>query len=69
MGKRACLMKVVTSRLAAIRAASVSNIPDAMLIGGAVSVSYGSWLVYEPAGFIVAGLLLLVAGVLASKAG
>lgn len=35
---------------------------------GAASISYGSWLIYEPSGFIVAGALLL-AGVLALSRG
>lgn len=29
-------------------------------------ISYGSWMVYEPAGFIVAGILLLVGVILTS---
>lgn len=36
-------------------------IADGLGLAGAVSLSYGSWLVFQPAGFIVAGLLLLVA--------
>jgi len=33
-----------------------------MMIAGAASVSYGVWLAYAPAGFVVAGALLIVAG-------
>lgn len=29
-------------------------------------IAYGSWLVYEPAGFIVAGVLLVIAVILVS---
>ncbi len=36
--------------------------PDSMIVAGAVAVSYGAWLVYDPAGFIVAGLLMAYAG-------
>jgi hypothetical protein len=36
--------------------------PDAMLIAGAGCVSYGAWLVYAPAGFVVGGLLVMMAG-------
>ena len=36
--------------------------PDALIVAGAVGVSYGVWLVYDPAGFIVAGLLTVYAG-------
>lgn len=42
--------------------------PDAMMFSGASLVSYGAWLVYEPAGFIAGGVLLLTAGVLAARA-
>lgn len=34
----------------------------AIVLAGAVLLSYGAGLVYRPAGFIVAGGLLLVAG-------
>lgn len=44
--------------------------PDAMILSGVASVSYGAWLVYEPAGFIAGGILSLVGGILvARKAG
>lgn len=36
-------------------------IADSLGLAGAASLSYGSWLVYQPAGYIVAGALLLVA--------
>lgn len=36
--------------------------PDALIVAGAAAVSYGAWSVYEPAGFIVAGLLMAYAG-------
>ena len=37
-------------------------LPDALLIAGAAGVSYGAWLAWVPLGFIVAGALLIVAG-------
>lgn len=43
-------------------------IPDVLLVAGAGSVSYGAWLAWEPAGFLVAGLLALVAGVKLARA-
>jgi hypothetical protein len=58
----------VLSALKTARAAVVSNVPDALLLAGAGSLSYGAWLIYPPAGFLVAGALLLAAGVLASRA-
>lgn len=36
-------------------------IRDGMAIAGASSIAYGAWLVYQPAGFIVAGMLTLAA--------
>ena len=42
--------------------------PDALLVAGAAGVSIGAGQIYLPAGFIVAGLLLLVAGVLCARA-
>lgn len=43
------------------------HIPDLMIISGAACVSYGAWLVFEPAGFITFGLLTLLAGIRVSK--
>ena len=37
-------------------------LPDALLIAGAAGVSYGAWLAWNPVGYVVAGALLIVAG-------
>jgi hypothetical protein len=37
-------------------------LPDVLLVAGAAGVSYGAWLAYQPAGYIVAGALAIVAG-------
>lgn len=42
---------------------------DLIALAGAGSVAYGTWLIFEPAGFIVGGLLLIMAAVLAQRAG
>lgn len=42
---------------------------DAIGVCGAALVAYGSWMVYEPAGFIVGGALLLVGAVLHARGG
>lgn len=42
---------------------------DAAGMSGAASVAYGAWLVYEPAGFIVGGALMLAAAMLAARGG
>ena len=41
--------------------------PDALMASGAGGIAYGTWLVYQPAGFIAGGVLLLTAGVLAAR--
>lgn len=45
-----------------------SILPDALMIGGAAALSYGAWLAYPAAGFAVAGVLSLAAGVLTARA-
>lgn len=37
-------------------------LPDALLVAGAASVSFGAWLAYAPLGYVVAGVLAIVAG-------
>lgn len=44
-------------------------LPDALMVAGAGGIAYGAWLMYQPAGFIVAGAFLLTAGVLAARKG
>ena len=36
--------------------------PDLLLVSGSAGVSYGAWLVYPPLGYIVAGALMIYAG-------
>jgi hypothetical protein len=38
-------------------------LPDVLLIAGAASVSFGAWLAWHPAGFLVAGALCIYAGI------
>ena len=42
-------------------------LPDLFIVSGAVSVSYGSFLIYEAAGFVVAGLLSIAIGIQAAR--
>ncbi len=39
------------------------------LVAGLAVFSYGAWLIYRPAGFLVAGLSLLLLGYLTRPAG
>lgn len=41
----------------------MKHIPDVLLIAGAACVSCGAWQIYQPAGLIVAGVLLIIGGI------
>jgi len=56
-------------KLLAIRSLVAAWLPDGLMVGGAAAVSYGTWLVHSPAGYIVAGVLAIVAGIMAARAG
>lgn len=43
------------------------TIPDILAVGGAVSISYGCYLIVEPLGFIAMGILLIASAVIWSK--
>lgn len=43
--------------------------PDLFCVAGLGLLSYGAWSVYEPLGFIVAGVVLLAAGVVMARKG
>lgn len=42
-------------------------LPDTLMVAGGAALSYGAWMVYAPAGFLVGGALLVAAGVLLAK--
>lgn len=44
-----------------------SGLCDLAGFGGAALISYGAWLVYAPAGFIVGGSLLIAFAMLAGR--
>ncbi len=56
-----------TLRLSTLGGRLGDNVPDLLMVAGAAAVSYGAWLIHPAAGFITGGVLLLVAGVLASR--
>ncbi len=43
-------------------------LPDGLMVVGAAAMSYGAWLVYSPAGFIVVGAFAIVAGIQVARA-
>lgn len=42
-------------------------LPDVLAVAGSAGLAYGAWLVYAPAGFLVAGALALCAGVMLAR--
>lgn len=50
-------------------AAAAGHMPDGLMVAGGGAVSYGAGMVYEPAGWMVGGVLLIAAGVLAARGG
>jgi len=48
-------------------AAAPAVIRDLCALIGAGLISYGSWLVFAPAGYIVAGLMLLAATIFSAR--
>lgn len=61
------ILKTLQGGAAAARAFVVSTAPDGLLIAGAAAISYGAWLIYEPAGYIAGGVLLIAGGVLLAR--
>lgn len=55
------------NKLKVIAAQAQGLIPDALMLGGAGAVSYGAGLVYQPAGWIAAGVFALVGGVVLAR--
>lgn len=41
--------------------------PDALMVSGGASIAYGVSVIYLPAGFIVGGALVIVAGVMMAR--
>lgn len=65
----------LATRLSSIAAAAAARaatavpalLRDLALLGGGSLIAYGSWLIYAPAGYIVAGVLLAGAALAAAK--
>lgn len=50
-----------------IARAAAGWLPDVLMLAGAASVSWGARMVYEPAGWMVAGVFALAGGVLLAR--
>lgn len=45
----------------------ITMVPDALIVSGAGALSYGAALLHPAAGFITAGVLLVIGGVFAAR--
>ena len=54
------MMKLLGSALRVVALAMPGLMRDVVGLGGVGLVSYGAWMIYPPAGFITAGILLIV---------
>lgn len=45
-----------------------SIMPDLLILSGSAGISYGAYLIYEPSGYIAAGVIGLVIGALLARA-
>ena len=60
------MMKLLVAAVCAIAAAMPGLVRDLAGLCGVGFLSYGAWLIYPPAGFIVGGTLLIVGALLAA---
>jgi|GEM_PF-562351 len=54
------MMKLLAAAVRTIAGAVPGLVRDITGLGGVGLVSYGAWMIYPPAGFITAGILLIV---------
>ena len=60
-------MNALKNAMKVVQAVATEWLPDGMLLLGAGLVSYGAHMIYAPAGFIVCGSFLILAGRLAAR--
>jgi hypothetical protein len=58
------MMKLLASAVRTIAMAVPSLVRDLAGLCGVGLISYGAWLIYTPAGFITAGIMLIVGALL-----
>ena len=61
------IIKSIAKNIRALYDTPAEVILDLAGITGMALISYGSWLVYRPAGFIVAGILMLTFTMLSAR--
>jgi hypothetical protein len=57
----------IKDKLHTAASAAAGFLPDALMIAGASGVSFGAWLVYCPAGYVVGGLFAIAAGYMLAR--
>ena len=58
------MMKLLAAAVSGLAAAMPGLVRDLAGLSGVSLVSYGAWLIYPPAGFMVGGWLLIVGALL-----
>lgn len=61
------MKNLIRGAAASLSAIARGWMPDALAVCGVASVSYGAWLVYPAAGFVVGGLFMLAGGLLSAR--
>jgi hypothetical protein len=59
----------ITEKLQTARSVAASWLPDALMMAGAGSVSYGVGMVSVPGGWVVAGVFAIAAGWMTARGG
>lgn len=44
-----------------------NHLPDVLISAGTIAVSFGAWQAWEPAGAIVAGVSMIVIGIMIAR--
>lgn len=45
----------------------IPAVRDVAGLSGAAMIAYGAWMIYEPAGFIIGGLMMVAAAIITAQ--
>lgn len=45
----------------------IKAVPDGLIVGGGIAISFGAGMLHLAAGFVVAGILMIIGGVCAAR--
>ena len=62
-------MSITKDKLQASGTAAMALLPDVLMLCGSAAVSAGVGMIHAPAGYITAGLFMLLAGYLLARGG